>query len=151
MYLYLSPSDFGNDMVLSHVQGHQVGLLQLIFRIVPTNRSSFPDRFLTYIQRFDIIPQVNPEFSASRTARGAYPERGTSMYVLKRATRADRTSIGGIIPLRQIRGLVNLVPRFGDKAERRLTKENCLAYSGEFWLNKYFDKEIFYALDSTQH
>lgn len=69
------------------------------------------------------------------------------MYVLKRATRTDGTPFGGIVPLRQVRTLVNLVPRFGDKAERRLTKTNSFAYSGEFWLNKYFDKEMFYALD----
>jgi hypothetical protein len=69
------------------------------------------------------------------------------MYILKRAKRLDGTIIGGIIPLSQIRALVDLVPRFGAQADRRLTKENSLEYSTEFFLNKYFDKEFFFALD----
>jgi len=71
------------------------------------------------------------------------------MYVLKRARRSDRTVVGGIVPLCQICALVDLVPRFGAEADRRLTKANSLEYSAEFWLNKYFDKEIFFALDDV--
>ena len=70
------------------------------------------------------------------------------MYVLKRAVRADKTHIGGIIPLQQTRELVDLVPRFGAEADRRFTYANSLEYSTEFWLNKYFDKELFYTLNS---
>lgn len=72
------------------------------------------------------------------------------MYVLKRARRSDGTIMGGILPLCQTRALVDLVPRFGNEADRRLTKANILEYSAEFWLNKYFDKEIFYTLDNVQ-
>lgn len=91
------------------------------------------------------MPQLN---TGSSTVRGSYPEAASSMYILKRARRANNSFIGGIVPLQQIRGMVDLVPRFGEKADRRLGKTNCLAYSTEFWLNKYFDKELFYALDT---
>ncbi len=40
----------------------------------------------------------------------------------------------------------DVVPRFGAKADPRLNKTNTLACSNEFWLNKYFNKELFYAL-----
>ena len=70
------------------------------------------------------------------------------MYVLKHATWMNEMPMGGIIPLQQIRALVDLVPRFGEKADRHLTKMNSLSYSSEFWLNKYLDKELFYALDT---
>ena len=68
------------------------------------------------------------------------------MHLLKKATRANGARIGDIVPLDQIRALVDLTPRFGSKANARLTSFSSMAYSTEFWLNKYFDKELFYAL-----
>jgi hypothetical protein len=55
---------------------------------------------------------------------------------------------GEIVPLTWLRALVELTPVFGKNADNRLTKESSLEYSNEFWLNKYFDKELFYALSS---
>ena len=100
--------------------------------------------FLTYVQRYDIISQRNPSFSES--GQGPFPDPITSMYILKRATRADGSRMGDIVPLRQLRNYVELTPCFGKKADSRLARENSSAYSHEFWLNKYFDKELFYAL-----
>jgi hypothetical protein len=54
--------------------------------------------------------------------------------------------IGDVVPLGQLRALLDLVPRFGAAANKRLTKETSLELSLEFWLNKYFKKELFYAL-----
>jgi hypothetical protein len=54
--------------------------------------------------------------------------------------------MGGIIPLGQVRALINLVPLLGEVADHRLTKETLLEYGSEFRLNPYFDKELFYAL-----
>ncbi|KAH9009323.1 hypothetical protein EDB85DRAFT_1881682, partial [Lactarius pseudohatsudake] len=109
--------------------------------------SAFPpsstDLFLSYVQRFDIVPQPNPVAPAQR---GVYPHPSTGMYLLKHARRNDGAIMGDIVPLAQLRALVNLVPRFGEEADKRLTKETALEYSSEFWLNKYFDKELFYAL-----
>ncbi|KAH9010154.1 hypothetical protein EDB85DRAFT_1880639 [Lactarius pseudohatsudake] len=129
----------------SGLEGHRIGQLRLIFRAVPSQ--AFPpsstDLFLSYVQRFDIVPQPNPVAPAQR---GVYPHPSTGMYLLKRARRNDGAIMGDIVPLAQLRALVNLVPRFGEEADKRLTKETALEYSSEFWLNKYFDKELFYAL-----
>lgn len=68
------------------------------------------------------------------------------MYVLKRGMRADGTRRGDIIPLTRIRAAVDLVPRFMGEADPRLTKETSIAYSNEFLLNHFFDRQIYYSL-----
>lgn len=114
-------------------------------RIVPSVDTPLllhQDPFIAYVHRFDVIPQFN---QATQTT-GQFPESATSLYALRRAFRADRSLLGDVIPLHQLRGLVSLVPRFGEKADPRLNKTNSLTCSNEFWLNKYFNKELFYAL-----
>jgi hypothetical protein len=101
-----------------------------------------------YAQRFDIVPQLPPTGLGQSNEKGPYPEPSTGMHILKRARRTDGTIIGDIVPLAQLRTLVDLVPRFGKQANIRLAKETVLEYSSEFWLNKYFSKEFFYALKS---
>jgi hypothetical protein len=127
-----------------------VAELKLIFRIVspPAENpsSNIPDCFLTYIQRFDIVPQAGP-LSAARAPR---PEHSASLYVLKRAKRADGSIVGDVVPLHQLRALVDLVPRFCESAPRGLNNKNSLTYSAEFFLNKYFDKEMFWALHNAK-
>jgi hypothetical protein len=114
-------------------------------RVVSLNGLTLPiaGGFLAYVQRFDIMPQINPLFSPRA---GSYPDPVSSMYVLKRAIRAGGVLMGDVVPLGQLRAHVNLVPKFGSKADLRLTKQNSFVYSDEFWLNKYFDKETFFAL-----
>jgi hypothetical protein len=68
------------------------------------------------------------------------------MYLLKRARRTGGAIMGDVVPLAQLRTLIDLVPRFGAEADKRLTRGTALEYSSEFWLNKYFDKELFHAL-----
>lgn len=140
------------NLSMTFLKGHQIGQVQLIFRIISlsTHASRLHDCFLTYIHCFDIVPQPNPSLTGFATARGPYPEPASSMYIVKRVQRSNNTLIGSILPLQQIQSMVNLVPRFGKKADWCLTKTNSLAYSTEFWLNKYFDKELFYALESAQ-
>jgi hypothetical protein len=123
--------------------------LCLIFRIVQHARSFSgfrEDRFLTYARRFDIVPQINKNISGSSTARGPYPELKSSLYILKRAKRANGELIGDILPLQQVRTLVDLAPCFGNVADRRFTKYNSSTYCSDFRLNKYFDKELYLSL-----
>jgi hypothetical protein len=128
--------------------GHIVADLQLIFRIVPSDsHKKNGDRFLTYVRRFDVISQINATVSGSRTLKGPYPEKSSGLYLLKRSKRSSGVVMGDVLPLDQIRSLVNLTPRFGKKASRILTKDNSLEFSSEFWLNKYFTKELFLALN----
>ena len=105
--------------------------------------SQITGRFLTYIRRYDIVPQPNPTNSFQR---GPYPERSTSLYLLKKAKRTNGDIKGDIVPLDQICALVDVLPRFQKVAAKQLTKANSMEYSEEFWLNKYFDKELFLAL-----
>jgi hypothetical protein len=77
--------------------------------------------------------------------KGPYPEPSTRMHLLKRAYRTDGSIMGDIVPLAPLRTLVDLVPRFWKQANRQSAKETVLEYSSEFWLNKYVEKELFYA------
>jgi hypothetical protein len=101
--------------------------------------------FLAYVQRFDIIPQPNPQ---QPSQKGSYVEPSTGMYCLKRARRSDGSFFGDVIVLEHIRALVDLVPRFaaGESVEKHLSKETVLEHVSEFRLNKYFQKDLFYAL-----
>ena len=123
--------------------------LRLIFRTIPSRRFPYAlgtDLFLTYAQRFDIVPQLIPTGQVLSTQKGLYPDPSTGMYVLKCSQRSDGMNMGDVVPLRQIRTLLDLIPRFGADANKQLTKEMSLEFCLEFWLNKYFKKELFYAL-----
>ena len=73
----------------------------------------------------------------------------TSMHILHRAKQASGEYIGDVIPLSQLWASVNLVPQFGKTANKCLTSVNCIALLEEFWLNKYWNKDLFYALNHT--
>ena len=98
-------------------------------------RPRWNDRFLAYIRRFDIVPQ-----------RGSERDLVTSMHVLQREKRASGEYLGDIIPLSQLQAPVNLVPQFGKTANQHLSSTNSVALSEEFWLNKCWNKDLFYAL-----
>ena len=88
-----------------------------------------------YAQRLDIVPQGSNSV-----------ERTTGLHVLKKATRASGSLLGEVFPVNQLRSYAHIVPRFGEKADGRLTSTNCVHYSQSFFLNKYFDKDFFYTL-----
>ena len=123
--------------------------LRLIFRAIPSRRFPYAlgtDLFLTYAQCFDIVPQLIPTGQVLSTRKGLYPDPSMGMYVLKHSQQSDGMNMGDVVPLGQIRTLLDLVPRFGADANKQLTKETSLEFCLEFWLNKYFEKELFYAL-----
>ena len=102
--------------------------------------------YLVYVQHFDIIPQT----TTTPPTHAAVPDPITGLYVFKRALRTDESRIGGIMPLSHCRIPVQLVPRFGPKADIRLTSKNSMEWSREFFLNAYFDKDIFQYLQTTR-
>ncbi|KAG9313082.1 hypothetical protein JVU11DRAFT_6522 [Chiua virens] len=77
-----------------------------------------------YAQRFDIVPQGN---------HNSLVEHTTGLHILKRAMWASGIPLGGIFP-------------FGNRADEWLSSTNCLHLSQAFFLNKYFDKDFFYAI-----
>ncbi|KAJ6557091.1 hypothetical protein B0H10DRAFT_1847032 [Mycena sp. CBHHK59/15] len=129
----------------SGLQGHMVAHLRMIICVVPFNKDAPPpgtNQFLAYVQRFDVVPQKNP----TTGVRGLFPEPTSSLYQLKRARRTDNSILGDIVPLERLRAPVEITPRFGKNADRRLTKETSLDFVDDFWLSKYFNKELFFAL-----
>ena len=99
-----------------------------------------------YAQRFDIIPQL----TTTPPTRAAIPNPTTGLYIVKRALRTNGTRVGDIIPLSHCRVPVQLVPRFGAEADRRLTNGSSMEWSKEIFLNAYFDKDIFQYLRSAR-
>ena len=114
--------------------GHTVVQVRLIFRVLRT------DSFLAYVQRFN---HTSPPPTCSTT------EGAAGLHVLKRVVRNNGSRVGDIIPLRHLRSPVHVIPRFGREANPRLTRHTVYELSNEFWLNKYWNKDIFYALSQT--
>jgi len=109
-------------MYVYHLTGHNVVQVRLIFRLLRS------DIFLAYVQRFN-----------------ATIDNAAGMHVLKRAIQNNGTRVGEV-PLRYIHSPAHVIPRFGKEANPRLTLHTAYELSNEFWLNKYWNKEFFYAL-----
>ena len=127
--------------------GHNVVELRLIFRIVASKGAQLPtglDTFLAYVQRFDIIQQ----FRGDGYALGNVPNPVSGMYALQRSLRSNGSRRGGIVQLSHIRAVLSLVPCFTKEIDAWLNKDNSMDYFTDFWLNDYFDKEIFWILRS---
>ena len=122
-----------SDWPRSGLSGHSVVQLRLIFRLLESNT------FAAYVQPFDIVPRSGPNNTCATTG----------MHVLKRAARANGERIGKVIPLTFIRSPAHLIPQFGCEAHPRLTRSSSYELSNEFWLNKYWSKEFYYALSSV--
>ncbi|KAG0708249.1 hypothetical protein DFH29DRAFT_979532 [Suillus ampliporus] len=60
------------------------------------------------------------------------------MHVLKHAKHGDGTL--------QMCTFISIIPELGAAADARLTKETSAHYSSSFFLNKYFNKQLYYAL-----
>ncbi|KAJ7029583.1 hypothetical protein C8F04DRAFT_1116259 [Mycena alexandri] len=109
----------------SGLTGHTVCQIRMIFRVVPP-RYTVPRPktrgFLAYVQHFKVIPQTNPMGGG----KGMLPEPASGMYLRKRARRSDGSIMGDVIPVDRLRAPVELTPRFGKVADRRLSKETSL-------------------------
>lgn len=70
----------------------------------------------------------------------------TGMQSLKRAKRTNDIPMGDIFPLNQLRALAPIVPKFGAAADVRLTSRTSSPYSTYFYLNHFFDKDLYYAI-----
>lgn len=101
-----------------------------------SNVGPLSDRFLMYAQCLDILAQGNS------------PVKHTmGLHVLKRATHASGSLLGEVFPMDQLWSYVHIVPHFGRKADNQLSLTNCVHSSQLFFLNKYFNKDFFYAIN----
>lgn len=119
-----------SDWPKSGLNGHSVVQLRLIFRELGS------DVFATYVQRFNVSPRSGPDNMCTVTG----------MHFLRRALRTNGQRVGEVIPITLIRSPAHLIPNFGREAHSRLTKFSSYECNNEFWLNKYWSKEAFYAL-----
>ncbi|KAI5989665.1 hypothetical protein EDD15DRAFT_2171128, partial [Pisolithus albus] len=128
------PSD--STLMIASV-GHTVVDVRLIMcPISPRGlRLVWDDRLLVYVRQFNIVPQQQ-----------ANVDLATGLHVLKRVTCTSGEFLGDVLPLDQIKSYAHLVPHFGEAADNRFTSTNGFHSAQSFWLNRYFDKEFYYAL-----
>ncbi|KAG1741923.1 hypothetical protein EDD22DRAFT_982197 [Suillus occidentalis] len=127
----------------SGLKGHDVVEVHLIMQPLPprgkTGTSApWGTRFLTYVQRLDVMPQRH----------GSLLESTTQMHILKCAMRSAGTPFGDILPLDQLCSFAHIIPRFGCAADSRLTAQNSTHFAQTFFLNKYIDKDFYYAISN---
>jgi len=105
----------------------QVRLIFCLFR---------SDSHFTYIEQFSATAPLS-----SNTTNAA-----AGMHVLKHAIKSNGSQVAEVIPLRRIHSLAHVIPHFGKEANPRLTHHTSYELSNKFWLNKYWNKEFFYAM-----
>ncbi|KAG1765863.1 hypothetical protein EV702DRAFT_981235 [Suillus placidus] len=122
----------------SGLKGHIVVEVHLVIQPLPPRGKTTPwaARFLTYVQCLDVVPQQ----------RGNLLEYTMQMHVLKCAMRSAGVPFGGILLLDQLCSFTHIVPHFGPVADPCLTEENSAHSAPVFFLNKYIDKEFYYAI-----
>ncbi|KAI6020708.1 hypothetical protein PISMIDRAFT_105510 [Pisolithus microcarpus 441] len=116
-----------------HCTGHLV--VQLHMRFCPI----CSDLLAVYVQSFNTVPQHGNMNN---------PNAGTGMHLVQCAVRSNGSRIGDVIPVTQICSPAHLIPHFGKEAHPRLTSKSCYELSSDFWLNKYWSKEFYYALST---
>jgi hypothetical protein len=120
--------DIFTVMQLTRQIGHFIAHLRLLFR--PITPLSYSETYLAYVERLDIVAL----------------DESTGMYILRRARRANNDRIGDIVRVTQIVAPVHLIPRFGEVANPRLTMQTSIHHTTDFYLNKFWNKELFFAL-----
>ena len=128
--------DTGSPILTNTSLGFDLAQIRLVFHPVWDINV-----FLTYAERFDLVPQPTHH---GGTIRGYCPDAVTGMYVAKRSLRSNGSRLGDVLPLSQVRISAPLIPRYGDRADQKLTAQNSLEFSTEFYLNHFFDKELYY-------
>ncbi len=97
--------------------------------------------YLAYVEPF----QPTGEFicPAANGRDECIPDPSCGMYRVTRRLNGDGTRTGMIINLKDIWRQVELVPIFGKKCPRGWTSETSVEEASEFFVNHYFDKDIF--------
>lgn len=72
------------------------------------------------------------------------------MFVVEHHKRANGDRLGDIFKLEDIREILELVPRYGQKVPAGVTCNNSLEVMDSFYINNFSDKEMFHAVLSYQ-
>jgi hypothetical protein len=78
------------------------------------------------------------------------PAPNIKMFSLNHHFRANGSRMGDIIPLSEVREVVELVPQFGSKMDINLNSVNSLELADSFYMNHFADKETFHVILSYQ-
>ena len=120
----------------------------------PVSLSAAPSLncFLAYCERYEILRRPDPpssyqELTLFNAIPGRTPDYYTGCYMLRRCFRGSGQPMGDIIPVSQFRALVDVIGKFGEKADNRLTMQTSTSYCEELYLNKYFTPELFFTLE----
>ncbi|KAG9314873.1 hypothetical protein JVU11DRAFT_3973 [Chiua virens] len=122
-----------SDWPSSGLNGHVVVQFQIVFCMLGM------DEFLTYVQHFNV---TSPTLGHTTDVNAA------GLHALKHATRINGDWIGDVLPVSYLRSPVYLVPCFGKNTNSRLTKHTSHKLSNKFWLNHYWNKQIYYSLSN---
>ncbi|KAG1765893.1 hypothetical protein EDD22DRAFT_774609, partial [Suillus occidentalis] len=123
-----------NQWPASGLKGHTVAEVHLIMQLLPPRGKTTPWAacFLMYVQLC-----------------GSLLDHMIQMYTVKCAMRSAGVPFGDILPLDQLHSFAHIVPCFGPVTDSRLTAENSTHSAQVFFLNKYIDKEFYYAILNT--
>ena len=121
------------------LKDHCVGEVKVIFQPVIPFQSDMPVApYLVYAERLDPLRQ-DALYAACRLPR---------LQRAKRSVGGRQINRGSIVDLSRILTAVDIVPYFGEAADRRLTKFNSMRFSSTFLLNYYVDKCTFHKFNN---
>ncbi|KAJ3739032.1 hypothetical protein DFH05DRAFT_1595529 [Lentinula detonsa] len=142
----------------SSLEGHAVAIVKVVFAPAYGRYSTYhhprTDEFLAYCERYDVVNQPPPpakytHLPCYQAWKPYYPDYASGCYVLKKALRTNGTPFGDIVPISQFRAQVDLAPYLQGKADSHLSPTNVMTYAPRLLLNKYWEKELWYALDKS--
>ncbi|KAG2046702.1 hypothetical protein BDR06DRAFT_1014499 [Suillus hirtellus] len=95
------------------------------------------DQIFLYVQLFEVVARPQDDV-------------GVMMFRIKRhfVTGPDGTQVrvGMIIPLLDVTHAIELIPVYGDRANRAVDSSTCLESYDTFYLNNFSDKEWYHTL-----
>ena len=91
------------------------------------------DKYVVYMQHFDICNK----------------DSTSQLQILRHAKRMNGQHKGDVVPLGQLRAFAHLIPCYGASADPHLMSFNSFKHSSKFYLNKYFNKDIYLCLSSA--
>lgn len=110
-------------------------------------RQSGPPQTLCYVELFEFSRE--PQHRLDDDPEIAITAPNIDMFVVKRRYRDDGLRMANIIPVEDIREIVELVPIFGAKIADGINCDNSLELN-EFYLNHFANKESFHSILSYQ-
>lgn len=106
------------------VTGTRIARVRVIFNL-PAQFGSWPHP-LAYVEWYTPLRRKDP---------------GTNLYLVSRSTRNGKPN-ASIISIDRIRRAAHLVPKYGRKISRALTKDNALDVATEFRVNSYISVDL---------